>query len=149
MDLAFSSHTTYDSIRQSPLILGVDDNEDNLLLLTHIMRCMGCTLITANNGKDVLSFVKDHQPDLILLDIILPGLSGIEVIEQLKGNATTKHIPIVAITGFANPEKCDYLLKIGCQDCIVKPYLIEEVETLVSKLVTKRRSLITAKSSVN
>ncbi|EAZ88752.1 response regulator [Crocosphaera chwakensis] len=149
MDLAFPSHTTYDSNHQSPLILGVDDNEDNLLLLTHIMQCMGCNLITANNGNDVLSLVKDYQPDLILLDIILPGLNGIEVIEQLKGDEATKNIPIIAVTGFANPEKCNYLLNIGCQGCIIKPYLIEQLESLVFKLVKKQRSLITAKSSVH
>lgn len=149
MDLACPSHTTYDSNRKSPLILGVDYNEDNLLLLAHIMGCMGCDLITARNGNDVFSFVRDYQPDLILLDIILPGLSGIQVIEQLKRNKTTKHIPIIAVTGFANPQKCNYLLQIGCQDCIIKPYLIEEVESLVFNFIKKHPSLMTVESLVN
>ncbi|ACB51853.1 two-component hybrid sensor and regulator [Crocosphaera subtropica ATCC 51142] len=144
MDWAFPSHTTPYSGHQSPLILGVDGNEDNLLLLTYIIRRMGCTLMTANNGNCVFSLVRDYQPSLILLDIILPGLSGIEVIKQLKKDQTTKNIPIIAVTGFVHPQKRDYLLEIGCQDCIIKPYLLEEVEIMVSRFVTQHYSLALA-----
>ncbi|WP_107668188.1 response regulator [Cyanothece sp. BG0011] len=149
MDLVFPSHTTAHTHHPSPLILGVDGDEDNLLLLTYIMRCIGCSLITTNNGSDVFSFVKNYQPDLILLDIVLPGLSGVEVIEQLKRDEKTKNIPIIAVTGLAHPEKRDYLLEIGCEHCIIKPYLIEDLENVVSHYVNKHYSLTTAKKLVN
>ena len=118
------------SIRQA-LILAVDDNEDNLLLLTQVLLALNCSFITANNGYTAVSMAQDHHPDLILLDIMLPDLNGIEVVERLKQEEQTRTIPIVAVTAMARAEDRERFLLAGCNECVKKPYIIDELEAII------------------
>lgn len=116
-----------------PLVLAVDDNEDNLVLLSQVLESLECFVISAKNGKTAILMAQKYQPDLILLDIMLPDLDGIEAIRQLKQNPETEKIPIVAITAMARTEDRDRILNAGCDDYVKKPYIIDELEVTIRR----------------
>ncbi|MEC4990014.1 MAG: response regulator [Oscillatoria sp. PMC 1068.18] len=113
-------------------ILVVDDNEDNLLLLIFVLEQLNCSLITADRGQTALQLAETHQPDLILLDILLPDIDGIEVISQLRQNPKTKHIPVIAVTALATPPEREKIIAAGCDEYISKPFMIDELEAKVN-----------------
>ncbi|MBW4594996.1 MAG: response regulator [Brasilonema angustatum HA4187-MV1] len=117
---------------QPPLILAVEDNEDNLLLLSYTLESLGCKLISQNDGLTTLLVAKEYQPDLILLDILLPGLSGIDIVRSLKQEPLTSHIVVIAVTALASTEDRERILSAGFNDYISKPYMIEDLEALVA-----------------
>ena len=114
-----------------PLILAVDDDEDNLLLLTEVLTPLECIVITATDGRQALELAKERQPALILLDAMLPDISGIEVVQQLKKNPPTMNIPVVAVTALARQEDRDRLLLAGCNDYVSKPYMLDDLEAII------------------
>jgi two-component system, cell cycle response regulator DivK len=116
---------------EQPLVLVVDDLEDNLDLLITVLKLYGCNILTATTGSKALALAETSQPDLILLDLILPDLNGETVISRLKQNPQTKKIPIIAMTGLAIPEDKERLLKLGCTHYLVKPYVIDELEVFL------------------
>ena len=117
-------------------LLAVDDDDDSLLLLTQTVARSDRSLLTAQNGRTALRLAKTWQPDLILLDILLPDLSGFEVVNQLKQNAATASIPIIAVTALARTDDRQKLLQAGCNDCISKPYLLEDLELAVDRCLS-------------
>lgn len=140
MELALQSNQPY-TISQ-PLILAVDDDEDNLLLLTEILTPVDCIVITATDGQQALKLAKERQPALILLDVMLPDISGIKVVQQLKQNSLTMNIPVVAVTALARVEDRDRLFLAGCDAYVSKPYMLEDLESLISRyLVAYKHSL--------
>lgn len=136
----YSNKPQQDVIRP-PLILAVDDNEDNLQLLTQLLVILECEFIAAADGKTTLVMAQTHQPDLILLDMMLPDLSGIEVVHSLKQNPETRAIPVIAVTAMARVEDRDRFILAGCVDYIKKPYIIDEMETIVLRYVSKKDSI--------
>lgn len=114
-----------------PLILAVDDDEDNLLLLTEVLTPLECIVITAIDGRQALELAKERQPALILLDAMLPDISGIAVVQQLKKNPQTMNIPVVAVTALARPEDRALLLLAGCNDYVSKPYMLDDIEAVI------------------
>jgi len=124
-------------ISRPPLILAVDDNEDNLQMLAQLLVILECAFITAADGETTLVMAQNHQPNLILLDMMLPDLSGIEVVQRLKQNPETSVIPIVAVTAMARAEDRDRFILAGCIDYIRKPYIIEEMEEIILRYVSK------------
>ena len=118
---------------QPPLILAVEDNEDNLLLLSYTLESLGCKLIRQNDGLTTLLIAKEYQPDLILLDILLPGLSGMDIVRSLKQEPLTSHIVVIAVTALASTEDRERILSAGFNDYISKPYMIEDLEALVGR----------------
>jgi two-component system, cell cycle response regulator DivK len=121
------------SIATRPLILAVDDDEDNLLLIAYALEPLGCCLFTATDGKSALSIAQTYQPDLILLDILIPYMDGTEVVSRLRKDSKTKTIPVVAVTALARPEDRDRFLQAGCNDHLTKPYMLEEIEAIVQR----------------
>jgi len=121
------------SIATKPLILAVDDDEDNLVLLAYILEPLGCSLITAVDGLSALRIAQTYQPDLILIDILLPRMDGTEVVSQLKKDPKTKGIPAIAVTALASVKDQENILQAGCDDYISKPYMIDDIETIVRR----------------
>jgi two-component system, cell cycle response regulator DivK len=119
-----------------PLILAVDDNEDNLQLISQLLVIMNCPFITAQNGKDAIEMAQTYQPKLILLDMMLPDLSGIEVANYLKQNPQTMNISIIAVTAMARAEDKEKFAIAGCDECITKPYIIDELEATIRQFMT-------------
>lgn len=118
-----------------PLVLAVDDNEDNLVLIAFTLELFGYRFITATDGQTALAAAQNEQPDLILLDIMLPDLDGIEVIRRLKENPQTQNIPLVAVTALARTEDRDRLLRAGCDAYISKPYVVDEIESVLRQFL--------------
>ena len=131
--LAKSVQTT----AKQPRILAVDDNEDNLLLLSEVLNVFDCSLFTTTSGQIALTIAQAYNLDLILLDVMLPDLNGIEVVLHLKHNPTTDNIPVIAVTALARQEDRDRLLAAGCSDYISKPYMIEDLEAIVRRALVQ------------
>ena len=72
-----------------PIVLAVDDDEDNLELLTQILQFVKCSFITAEDGQTAINLAQQYQPDMILLDMMLPDINGIEVVKSLRQNPQT------------------------------------------------------------
>ncbi len=121
------------SVATKPLILAVDDDEDNLVLLAYALEPLGCRLMTAGDGLSALSLSRRYQPDLILLDIRLPYMDGTEVLSQLKRDSKLKAIPVIAVTALANIKDREQLLQAGCNDYISKPYMLDDIEAKVRR----------------
>jgi CheY-like chemotaxis protein len=119
------------SSREEPWILAVDDDEDNLLLLTYVLQQLGYQVMGTTDSDDVVPLAISRQPQLILLDIILPKTDGFELLRLLRNNPQTCQIKVIATTGLAFPEDRKRLLTAGFDDYISKPYLISDVEILI------------------
>jgi two-component system phosphate regulon response regulator PhoB len=103
-------------------ILVVDDEEDILELLRFNLSREGCQVLCESSGEGALRLVRSEIPDLIVLDLMLPGIDGLEVTRRLKNDPNTKHIPIVMLT--AKGEEADIVtgLELGADDYVTKPF---------------------------
>ncbi|MCG6136372.1 MAG: response regulator [Nostoc sp. LLA-1] len=133
---------------QQPLILAVEDHDDSLLLLSYALESLGCRFICQNDSSTTLLVAKEYQPDLIMLDILLPGLSGVDIVHYLKQEPLTCEIPVIAVTALAGKEDRERLLAGGFDDYISKPYMIEDLEAILHRrLQGKLKSPSTLKSA--
>ena len=103
-------------------ILVVDDEEDILELLRFNLSREGCQVFCALSGEEALRLVRTEIPDLVVLDLMLPGIDGLEVTRRLKSDPNTKHLPIVMLT--AKGEEADIVtgLELGADDYVTKPF---------------------------
>lgn len=136
MIMEISRSSGEQAVTQRPLVLAVDDNEDNLGLISFTLDLFGFAFISAPDGKTTLELAQSHQPDLILLDIMLPDLDGIEVVRRLKLDSRTKSIKIIAVTALARDEDRDRILAAGCEDYISKPYMVDDLEALLHRYLS-------------
>lgn len=120
-------------VHRAPVILVVDDDEDNLLLMNYVLEPFHCSVITAVDGQMALWAAQTEQPDLILLDIMLSKLDGIEVVSQLRQNPQTMKIPVVAVTALAREEDRERIIQAGCNDYISKPFMLDELEAMIRR----------------
>src|SRR5258708_16187726 len=129
-----------DTSRSTPTrILIVEDNELNLLLLKDVLEFHGYTIVSTSLGATVVRLARQHHPDLILMDIQLPDISGIDAAHQLKADEETRSIPIIAVTAFAMPGDKSKILESGIEGYIAKPYKIQEMLNIVAEYLKKRR----------
>lgn len=124
------------AIKTAPSVIIVDDNTNNLHVLAHILRNKGFKVATIKDGFKALKFIQQKKPDLVLLDIMMPGMDGYEVCKKLKSNVTTKDIPIIFITALSNTEDKIQGFELGCVDYITKPFRKEEVFSRVNAHLT-------------
>lgn len=101
-------------------ILVIEDNENNMYLITFIIDKMGHQALQAKSGEEGLRLAISEQPDLILMDIQLPGIDGLETTKRIR-EAGIRHIPIIAVTSFAMSGDRERLLAAGCNGYIEKP----------------------------
>lgn len=123
------------TVRQ-PLVLVVDDNEDNLTLLSFVLELLGCVTLTAADGYGALEMAQRYQPTLIVLDMMLPDLDGMEVFLRLKQNPLTATTPVIAVTALARPEDRERILAAGFNEYVTKPYVVEELEALLRRYLS-------------
>ena len=103
-------------------LLIVDDDKANLLELIHLLR-PEYKLYSAKDGVSALKLAQENMPDLILLDVVLPGIDGYEVLAELKKSDKTKEIPVIFITGMSEGEDENIGLSLGAADYIRKPFV--------------------------
>ena len=120
-------------------ILLVDDNPTNLQVLFQTLDGIGCKLLIAKNGEIAISIAGKALPDLILLDIMMPGIDGYEVCRQLKSNAATSDIPVIFLSALGDTEDKVKGLQLGAVDYITKPFQPDEVIARVNTHLTIHR----------
>ena len=113
--------------KQKTLILAVDDKPQNLQFLGKLLSDKGYEVGMAQNGLQVLSFVRKNEPDLILLDIMMPGMDGYEVCRQLKADFSARHIPVIFLTAKADSEDIVKGFDVGGVDYVIKPFNSSEL----------------------
>ena len=118
-----------------PLILVVDDNQQNLELLQAYLEDIECQTVAAYDGVEALKAVSERNPDLILLDIMMPKMSGFEVCRRLKNDSNTADIPIIIVTALTELGDIERAIDCGTDDFISKPVnrleLITRVKTML------------------
>jgi CheY-like chemotaxis protein len=114
-----------------PKLLVIEDNEQNLYLISFLLEKSGYDVIQARDGREGIELANKIKPTMILLDIQLPVMNGYEVARQLKGEAETQHIPIVAVTSYAMVGDREKALEAGCTGYIEKPI---DPETFVAEI---------------
>jgi DNA-binding response OmpR family regulator len=118
-------------------ILCVEDSDDGLFMLHRRLTRAGFDVKVANNGKEGAEWAKTLQPDLILMDLNLPGLNGWEATSQLKSQTETKHIPIIVLTAHTSEKSRDKAFAAGCDDYDTKPIdfggLLRKINTLLEQ----------------
>lgn len=102
-------------------VLIVEDNELNMKLFHDLLEAHGYQTIQTRNGRDALKLARQHKPDLVLMDIQLPEVSGLEVTRWLKDDDELRHIPVIAVTAFAMKGDEERIRQGGCEAYISKP----------------------------
>lgn len=106
---------------QPKTVLIVEDNELNMKLFHDLLEAHGYQTLEARNGPEATALVAQHRPDLILMDIQLPGVSGLQITRELKDNPEYAAIPVIAVTAFAMKGDEERIRAGGCEDYIAKP----------------------------
>lgn len=115
------------------VVLIVEDNELNMRLLHDVLEAHGYAILSTDHGSVAVEMARQHRPDLILMDIQLPDISGLEATRQLKADAATRSIPIVAVTAFAMAGDERRTLASGCDAYISKPIMLQDFLATVEK----------------
>ena len=121
--------------RQTPTVLVVDDNKQNLELLLAYLEEIDCKTIAATNGTDAIDITKNTPPDLILLDVMMPKMSGFEVCRRLKQNQNTAEIPIIMVTALGEMGDIEKAISCGTDDFLSKPVNKWELVTRVKTML--------------
>jgi two-component system cell cycle response regulator DivK len=121
----------------SKRILVVEDNPWNARLVGDILESLDYTMLEAENGLKGLQLARNDHPDLILLDILLPDMNGIEVLKQLKGDPTLQQIPVIAITASANNEIYKRCVEAGCDEFMTKPFTKRILTEMLDKFLSR------------
>lgn len=118
-------------MKRKPSILVVDDEKSVLELFHRILKKKEYTVLTANNGKEALELADKERPDLVILDLNLPGISGIEVLRRIK--KIDENIEVIVITGYGTMETVKTAMRLGAYDYITKPFDINYVSSLIKE----------------
>ncbi len=117
-------------------VLVVDDEKDSRVLIRHFLEEFGCQVFTASNGEEGLELAKRHSPDLITLDLIMPGLTGWEVLKRLKADSALRAIPVVIVSVLANEGRGKLL---GAVDLVTKPFEREDLLRVLWRNLGRKR----------
>ena len=105
----------------SKKILIVEDNELNMKLFNDLLQANGYETVQTMDGRDAMSLAREHKPDMILMDIQLPEISGLEVTKMMKADDSLCEIPVIAVTAFAMKGDEEKIRQGGCEGYIAKP----------------------------
>ena len=128
-------NTSSDIAGRPARLLVVDDERDNREVLEIVLGCEGFVILTAGSGAEALASVAEQPPDLILLDIMMPGMDGYQVAAKIKGNPATKSIPILMVTALNGPAVRTRALSAGAEDLLTKPFEAAELCKRVRNLL--------------
>jgi len=117
---------------RQPTILIVEDNLNSLFYLDKVLKTFNYNCLAASTAMDALSLAHREQPDLILVDICMPQINGIELLNILRTDWLTRNIPAIAITALAGVEEQQEVLDAGFNRCLFKPYLLKDLESAIN-----------------
>jgi two-component system cell cycle response regulator DivK len=116
-------------------VLVVEDNELNMKLFHDLLEAHGYGILQTKDGMEALQIARDHKPDLILMDIQLPEVSGLEVTKWIKEDDNLKSIPVIAVTAFAMKGDEEKIREGGCEAYIAKPISVANFLQTVQKFL--------------
>jgi CheY-like chemotaxis protein len=122
-----------------PLVLIADDDETQRTLYADVLRINGFEVVEAGDGNEAVDRALEIVPAVVLLDLVMPGMNGIEVATILTNDPATKHVPIVAISGLISRDMREKALAAGCVNYLQKPYTPVALVTEVRKWIGVRR----------
>jgi two-component system cell cycle response regulator DivK len=121
----------------SKRILAIDDQEDNRRILHDLLTAVGYEVLGAADGEDAVAQAEAQVPDLILMDIQLPGIDGYEATRRIKANPALARIPVIAVTSYALTGDEDKAMEAGCDAYIAKPYSPRALLAKVREFLTQ------------
>ena len=124
----------------SPLVLIVEDYEDAREMYAEYLQYAGFRVAEARNGMEALQIAQEKLPDVILMDLALPGMDGWEATRRLKSDERTRRIPVIAVTGHALSGHSDTARKAGCDAFVSKPCLPDALVLEVRKMLDTRKT---------
>jgi len=116
-------------------ILIVEDNDLNMKLFNDLLQAHGYNTLQTKDGREALKIARDNRPDLILMDIQLPEVSGLEITKMLKDDTDLKAIPVIAVTAFAMKGDEEKIRDGGCEGYIAKPISVANFLQTVAKFL--------------
>ncbi|WP_339632727.1 response regulator [uncultured Sneathiella sp.] len=117
-------------------VLIVEDNDLNMKLFHDLLEAHGYNTIQTKDGMEALGLAREHSPDLILMDIQLPEVSGLEVTKWIKEDETLKSIPVIAVTAFAMKGDEEKIREGGCEAYVAKPISVENFLSTVKEFLS-------------
>lgn len=118
---------------RKPLVLVVDDNAENLLLVQATLESAGFEVCAASGGHSMFECLKEREPQVILMDIQMPGMDGWMLTKRLKQNQATTHIPVIALTAYGRPGDDERAKEIGFVEVVQKPFSTRELPNIIRK----------------
>jgi two-component system cell cycle response regulator DivK len=122
----------------SELILVVEDNDNNRLLIRDVLQATGYRVVEAENAEDGLRMAAEQRPALILMDIQLPGMNGMEALQRLRADLTTRAIPVIAVTASAMTQDRRQILAAGFDGYQAKPISVKDLLRSVREMLPSR-----------
>ena len=122
------------------VVLIVEDNEKNMKLARDVLQVKGYTTLEAVTGEDGVRLAKERLPDLVLMDIQLPGISGIDALKALRDDAQTENIPVAALTASVTPTDRSKISEAGFDAFLSKPINLKEFLEIVKRLTEGGRA---------
>jgi two-component system cell cycle response regulator DivK len=116
-------------------ILVVEDNDLNMKLLNDVLEAHGYAVLTTTEGAVAVDWARQYRPDVILMDLQLPDMSGLDATRQLKADAETRAIPVIAVTAFAMAGDERKALDHGCDAYVAKPIVLRDLLGLIAEFV--------------
>jgi two-component system, cell cycle response regulator DivK len=116
-------------------ILVVEDNELNMKLLNDVLEAHGYGVMSTARGEVAIEWAEQYRPDLILMDLQLPDLSGLEATRRIKANSETRDIPVIAVTAFAMAGDERRALEHGCDAYVAKPIVLRDFLNLIADFI--------------
>ena len=123
------------AIRKNKTILIVEDNELNMKLFHDRLEAHGYATLQTKDGNEALKLAREHFPNLILMDIQLPEVSGLEVTRWIKGDDSIRHIPVIAVTAFAMKGDEEKIREGGCEAYIAKPISVTNFMEVIERTI--------------
>jgi CheY-like chemotaxis protein len=115
--------------------LVVEDHPDTLQLITLQLLMLGFAVVSANNGKEGVEKAIEEKPQLILMDILMPGMDGRDATRMIRSNQKTKDIPILASTVLTGELELKSCIEAGCNDFLIKPFTMEQLQGKVQEFI--------------
>jgi len=119
------------------VILIVEDDVKNMKLFRDLLQANGFCTLEAGNGKEGVEIALQNLPDLILMDVMMPVMNGIDAITILKSDGRTRQIPVIALTSFALPDEKKRIIEAGCDSYILKPVRIKQLVDKIRKYLAR------------
>ena len=115
----------------------IDDHPDMIDILSHLLEMMGFAVVSANTGMEGVTKAVEEKPQLILMDIMMPGMGGLEATRLIRSNRETEKIPILAVTALYKESELNACIEAGCNDYILKPFNFQKLEEKIQATLSE------------